>query len=246
MKKLAIIMTALFSIALCRAEDAVADGNTNLWFLMINRFTLSDKFTITNEFHERTGNLFSEQGQLLLRPSIDYHIDKDAELSVGYSFIRVWPYAPYTAQLIKNEHNIWEQALLKFSIGDVHFQNRFRQENRWAEQVATTDGVQTISGTEYFNRFRYRLTMSFDLWKSQASENAIFFNAFDELWFAQEKNLLPRDFARNWLYLGLGYRLDKNTNFQLGYLHQYDKTGPAQFISTPVIQGTIFKNIDFR
>ncbi len=131
--------------------------------------------------------------------------------------------------------------LLKYDIGKVHFQNRFRQENRLVDHQEKNNGLWEKNGTDYFNRFRYRFVASFDLVKLKRPDRALFFNGFDEFWFAQSNNLMPGDFARNWLYLGIGLRLDKQTNFQIGYMHQYDKVGQDHFISTPIIQATAYK-----
>ncbi len=220
----------------------VTDGNLNSWFLLLNRFNLSDKLSITNELHERTGSFLKDQGQLLIRPSLDYHFNPNLEVSFGYSFIRVNPYEPYALPIARNEHNIWEQVLLKFDVGNVHMQNRFRQENRWVNHIDNQQGEYTIQGNDYANRFRYRFVISFDIIKFGDDAQSIFFNGFDEIWFDQDSKLRPTDFTRNWLYLGLGYKFNNTTNFQTGFMHQYDKTGTNNYISTPIVQFTLQKN----
>lgn len=234
-----IINTSLFA-------QTVLKGNINSWLLINNRIIVSDHWSFTNELHERTAMFLHQQGQFLIRPSIDFHPNKSVEVSVGYSFIHVWPYQPYSLPVDRSEHNMWTQALLKFDIGKVHFQNRLRQENRWVDHLDKTSESFVHHGSDFANRFRYRFTVTFDLINWKEKQKGLFLNVFDEFWFNQQKNLLPTDFARNWISLGLGFRFNKLSNLQLALMHQYDKVGPEKFIGSQVIQMTFIKNLDLR
>lgn len=240
--KLIIAMLVALVITTDAKAQKVINGNTNTWHLLLNRLTLSDKWSITNEVHYRYGDVYKDKGQLLVRPSLDYHLDKNIELNVGYSYIHVWPYEPYNHPLRLTEHNIWTQALLTWKTGKVKFQNRFRQEHRFTDNVVqNVNGEFEKEGTNYTNRFRYRFTASLDVIKLKKREHSIFFNGFDEIWINQSDNLVPLSFARNWLYLGLGYKVDDHTNFQIGYMNQYDYKSDNNYISSPIIQVTVFK-----
>lgn len=253
MKKLFLI--ALFSVTLISNNlfaqtNNTTRGNVNSWFLLLNRFYLSEKLTITNELHERTGNFLRDQGTFIFRPSLDYALNDDIEFSVGYSFVRSWPYAPYTQPIPRNEHNIWEQAFIKSKVGKVSIQHRFRFEHRFVDRIVTVPafiGFDTFtSGSDFSNRFRYRFILSFDIAKINDGKHTIFFNSFDELWINQFDNLMPASFARNWIYTGLGYKFDKDFNIQLGHMHQYDKVGANNYISSSIIQLSLFKNFDLK
>lgn len=248
MRKL-ILVTLLGTISIFNFKTSVAQtvtrGNVNTWGLLLNRFYLSEKFTITNELHERTGDLFQDQATFIFRPSIDYSLNSNIELSVGYSFVRSSPYTPYALPLARNEHNIWEQAMVKQKVGKVNIQHRFRFEHRFIDHIdapTTPGGEFTLNGSDYANRFRYRFILSFDLAQFKNGEQALFFNGFDELWINQSDNMMPAAFARNWIYTGLGYRFNPDFNIQLAHVHQYDKTGPTNFISSSIIQLSVFKN----
>lgn len=225
--------------------QTVTRGNANTWFLLLNRFYLTEKFTITNELHERTGDLFADQSTFIFRPSLDYALNEAVELSVGYSFVRSWPYSPYTQPIPRNEHNIWEQAFIKQRVGNVSIAHRFRIEHRFVDNIKapTLPGEDyTTDGSVFSNRFRYRFILSFDIAKFKNGTQALFFNGFDELWINQSNNLLPSSYARNWIYTGLGYRFNKDFNIQLAHMHQYDKVGASNFVSSSIIQLSVFKN----
>ncbi|MCB0381235.1 MAG: DUF2490 domain-containing protein [Flavobacteriales bacterium] len=242
---LGLLVVALFLTNNIKAQSTVKDGYTNSWFTLLNRFQLNKNWSVSNEIHNRFGEFLQTQGQFLFRPSIDYSLNEHVEFALGYSFIHVSPYKPYSLPIAKNENNFWEQVILKNSVGKVKFLHRFRQENRWIDHITTSNGESKINGRDYANRFRYRFVLNVDLLKIKDSEQSIFFAAFDELWFAQNDHLLPTDFARNWLYLGLGYKFNQSTNLQAGYMHQYDKVGINSFISTPILQVTLVKNFSF-
>lgn len=246
MKKL-LLLTLLTTVAFADASFAqtVTKGNVNTWFLLLNRFDLSDKFAITNELHERTGDLLQDQATFIFRPSVDYKLNGAVELSAGYSYIRSSPYAPYSLPISRDEHNIWEQAFIKQKVGNVTLAHRFRLEHRFVGHIdapTTPGGDFTINGSDYSNRFRYRFILSFDIAKFKQGTQALFFNSFDELWINQSNNLMPSSFARNWIYTGLGYRFSKSFNIQLAHMHQYDKTGANNFISSSIIQLSVFKS----
>ena len=246
MKQLILITTGLliFSNTSTFAQTVIK-GNVNTWFLLLNRFYLSDKFTLTNEVHERTGDILSDQATFILRPSIDYALNDNVELSVGYSFVRSWPYAPYSQPIPRNEHNIWEQVMLKSTTGRVSIQHRFRFEHRFVDNIVVlfpnVNPHAGIDGTTYSNRFRYRLIVSFDLVRFENNQS-LFFNGFDELWINQANNMMPTSFARNWIYTGLGYKFNNDFNIQLGHMRQQDKTGNNNYISSSIIQLSLFKN----
>lgn len=240
------VMLIVLSIApKISTAQTVTDGYTNSWFTLLNRFQVTKKWSVSNELHERTGKFFETQGQFLFRPSIDYHLNNQVEFTLGYTFIHVSPYKPYSSPIAKNENNLWEQVVLKNSIGKVRFLHRFRQENRWIDHISSNNGEYKINGRDYANRFRYRFVLNVDVLKIKDSKKSIFFAAFDELWFSQNDHLLPTDFSRNWIYLGLGYAFNPTTNIQAGYMHQYDKVGLNSYISTPILQITLVKNFNF-
>lgn len=240
-----IIIIILICISMPSFAQTVTKGDVNTWFLVVNRFHLSEKFTVTNEIHERTGSFLSDQGTVIVRPSVDYALNKNVELTAGYSFVRSWPYTPYKQPIARNEHNIWEQAFLKQKVGNVSIQHRFRFEQRFIQHIdAPTNPSETfkLNGTDYANRFRYRFILSFDILKTNKGKNSIFFNGFDELWINQSNNFMPSSFARNWIYTGLGYKFNKDFNIQLAHMHQYDAAGANNFISSSIIQLSVFKN----
>lgn len=240
MKKIYIILCisiAVFSIGKVQAQD-VQKAKFSSWFTVLSRIQFSERWSFSNEIHERTNAFFHQQGQLLIRPSIDFHINKFIETSIGYTYLHVWPYDLYNIPFEVTENNLWEQFLFKFDLGKIQIHNRLREEQRWTDKVENSNGDYYKNGIQYGNRLRFRFGLSADLYQFKKSDKALFFAMFDEIWIKQDAYLRPNAFQRNWLYIGLGFRFTKNMNLQLGYMNQYDKTGTKSFVSTSILQFT--------
>lgn len=241
----ALILLLLTTFATQAFAQSVAQGNTNTWFLLMTRFNLSEKVGITNEIHERTGDFLNDQATFILRPSVDYVLNNNIELSAGYSFVRSAPHMPYSQPISRNEHNVWEQVLLKFKTAGVSVQNRIRMEHRFIDDIVVrneaTNPTYDIGGSSFRNRFRFRFIVSFDLFKLNHGKQSIFINCFDEAFINQSDNLMPNNFDRNWFYTGIGYKFNKDFNIQLAHMHQYDKVGNNTFISSSIIQLSVLK-----
>jgi hypothetical protein len=235
------ISIVLFLLGSGAKSQEVAKGELNSWFLQYSRLHLDSKWSVTNEIHYRTGEFLSNPGLILIRPSLDYHLNKEVEFAFGYTYVHADPFEPYSLPIPADEHNIWWQTWIKNKIGAVELQHRIRQEHRWQDNVEQTDeGVYKKNGTNFNNRFRYRFVIDFNLFRFKNGQS-VFCLIFDEVWLSQNDKLLFTDLNRNWLYGGLGYRINPDVNIQLGFNYQSDKTGPEQFINSPVIQLSYFQ-----
>jgi hypothetical protein len=246
LKYIAVIALTFFYFQNVSAQNEnVLHDDTNTWFTVLNRLSINSKWSISNELHERTGAFLSEQGTFLWRPSVDYHLNENVEFSIGYSYLNNKPNDPNPNPKIGVvENNMWEQVLLKTKIGKVNFQHRLRQEHRWFDTVGQNlGGGYFKTGTDFANRFRYRLTVNTPI-KTFKNNQAIFFQAFDEIWLPQTDGLTPKSLSRNWMYLGVGYKFNAKTNLQLGYMNQWDAIGNNTYISTPILQTTFVRNFD--
>lgn len=243
MKNLYSILILLWIAMPIQAQETIQHDPNSTWFTLSNRVNINKKWSFSNEIHERLGAFLSEQNTFIERPSIDYHLNNNVEISLGYSFLsnRITP-SGTNLKITTYENNIWEQVLLKHKISTVDILHRFRQEHRWFD-VFTKDNNDNFNkdGVDFANRFRYRLTMVLPL-KTFGNKKVLFLQAFDEIWLPQTDNLIPKNFSRNWFYLGVGYKFNSGTNLQLGYMNQWDVIATDTYKSKPIIQTTFVKN----
>jgi len=240
------LLAGLFFFSFAAQSQEVTKGDLNSWLLQYTRLVLNSKWTVTNEIHYRTGEFLSNPGLLLIRPSVDYHVNKEVEFSVGYTYVHADPFEPYSLPIPADEHNIWWQAWVKNRIGKVELQHRFREEHRWQDNVEQTDeGAYKKNGTHFNNRFRYRFVIDFNLFEFRNNQS-LFCLLFDEVWLSQNSKLLFTDLNRNWLYAGLGFKFNSKSNIQLGFNYQSDKVASGEFINSPVIQLSYFHNFHLK
>jgi hypothetical protein len=187
------------------AQETIKHDETNTWFTLLNGLHLNKNWSLANEFHERTGAFLDQQATFILRPSVEYHVNDNIILSVGYSHLNNSPNNPNpNPKIAVTENNVWEQVLIKNKINKTIIQHRFRQENRWFDTVdLNLDNAYVKTGTDFGNRFRYRITVTTPI-KALTNGKEIFFNGFDEAWVTQTDNLVPKAFSRNWLYIWFG------------------------------------------
>lgn len=227
MKKIIIGIALLSSLLETKAQEV--EGDMNVWFFMLNHYSINDKWRVGNEIHVRRYDWVKEQEQFLIRPYLDYRLRDEVVFTVGYTFIKTSSFGPLPSGITVPENNIWEQVTLNQKIGKLGISHRLRMEHRWVGAIVS-DGSNgfDIDGTNFTNRFRYRLTLRHDLGEKW------FAHVFDEFWFHQD-GLKPEAFDRNWFYAGLGYRVAETGNIQLGYMKQRIKVGD-NFLEMPTLQ----------
>ncbi|MEP2026972.1 MAG: DUF2490 domain-containing protein [Reichenbachiella sp.] len=235
MKRLVGAIVLLFSVANVFGQDV--KGEVGGWFLMLNHYSINEKWRVGNELHIRRNDWVKEQEQFLIRPYVDYKINKNVILTAGYTYLNTKQIAQTPLPIAIPENNVWEQLTLNQTYGKVKISHRYRMEQRFVgipEQ--NEEGDYEIDGVRQTNRLRYRLTVKrniSDVW---------FVHLFDEIWIHQD-GLKPSSFDRNWLYAGLGINVMKDANIQLGYMHQWVRASEDAYINRPTVQLTIQYNI---
>jgi Protein of unknown function (DUF2490) len=104
-----------------------------------------------------------------------------------------------------DEFRIWPQISFTQPIGNFSLEQRYRAEFRF-----TSNGFR--------NRFRYRLGIGYPFGKNKSGFKPYQINLSNEIFFTDKEPY----FERNRALVSVGYRLSKQVNFQLGYLHQFD------------------------
>ena len=240
MKKTTILsLTLLCSSFLFgqQVSDPQVYKGDEMWFLLLNRYDINEKWTVGNEFHLRRHDYFSEQKQLLLRPWVDYHAAPGFTASFGYSYIRTSPHGVFDVGATLNEHNIWEQITLDHSPWDfLNFSHRLRLEHRWSE-IQPDQGDEDIP-IDFRNRFRYRLTA-----KVRLSEKW-YAHIFDESWVNVNEGIHVSSFDRNWIYVGAGYNFTEKVALELAYLDQWDNYGSLGYHHNTGLQMTMIWDFD--
>ena len=221
MKRLSIIFALLIS------GISVAQNNGEeewgAWYMYFGTNKISEKLSIHSEaqfrFYETTSNF----NQLLLRTGLNYHINPDAIVTLGYGYISTdGTFEEFPNEINTKENRIFQQLILKNKVGEFHFEHRYRLEQRFIDFGETSD-------TQH--RARYRLQVTLPL------TDTFFVNVYDEVFL----NLQDQVFGQNRLYMALGVHITDNSSLQLGYLKNHFNSS-----NFDRIQLGIFINPDLR
>ena len=114
------------------------------------------------------------------------------------------------------ENRIWEQFILRNSIGNIKIRHRYRLEQRWIKSQFQLNQINPVQNITYKNRARYMLSLKIPLSKNK--DFPLFLSIYDEIFL----NISNSPFNQNRLYGAIGYQMNDNTNIQLGYLKHHN------------------------
>ena len=174
------------------------------WGMIFANHRVSDDFSIHSEIQYRTYEFGTNFNQLLLRAGLNYHINENSMVTLGYANIPTDPtYLDIEGEVNSKENRIYQQFSTTQNVGAFKLVHRYRLEQRFlVDQQGNSD---TQHRARYFLRVSYPLTQKW------------FLTAYDEIFI----NLQEPLFGQNRLYGALGYHLNKTASFQLGYLKNH-------------------------
>ena len=209
-----VVVVVFTTILTTNAQNEVTgEDELGSWFMYFGTNKIADKWSLHTEAQFRYYEIASNFNQLLLRTGVNYHINPDAIVTLGYGFIETDPsYTEFDIIagdiLISNnsisEHRLFEQFILKNKVWEFKFEHRYRLEQRFVQN--------NYSGTSNtLHRARYRLQMTVPL------TDIFFLNFYDEIFI----NLQNEAFGQNRLYAAIGVNVTDNLSMQFGYLKNH-------------------------
>ena len=201
MRKVFVLLALVSGLVALAQENG--ENKWGSWHMYFGTNKISEKLSIHTEAQLR----YYEQGQnfnqLLLRTGLNYHIGANAIVTMGYGFIATdGTFEEISEEVDSKENRIFEQFILKNTIGKLGFEHRYRFEQRFLNSGNRTD-------TQH--RARYRLQVTVPLTK------VIFLNFYDELFI----NLQNEVFGQIRLYGAVGFNVFKSVSLQVGYLKNH-------------------------
>lgn len=231
MKKTSLLLALLFTIS--NFAQQIGDDKLGTWHMYFGTNRVSEKLSIHTEGQLRYYEQAENFNQLLLRTGLNYHINPVAIATFGYGYISTDPtFEDFRLlggdAIVEDsriiEHRIFEQLILKNTVGQFKFEHRYRLEQRF---INDSD----FGGKDTQHRARYRLQVTLPL------TDIFFLNVYDEIFL----NLQDRVFGQNRLYAALGLNVTENLSVQAGYLKNHFPS--ANFDR---LQIGVFFNTDLR
>ncbi|MFP4845919.1 DUF2490 domain-containing protein [Winogradskyella sp. PE311] len=219
----------LFVLILCftvsNAFSQVDESQTGAWYMYFFSHQFKDsQWGFQGDFQYRDWQGLGDMEQLLLRSGITYS-PKNApvKFTLGYGNITTGQFGE--SDDTSSESRIYQEALIPQKLGSrFYLTHRFRYEQRFVENQ------------DFRTRYRYNLFLNIPLNSKELSPKAIYIALYNELFINGGTDIgegrTVQIFDRNRTYLGMGYVLNSNIRFQLGWMNQKTVTwgkGQLQF-----------------
>jgi hypothetical protein len=193
--------------------------NNNGWYMYFGDHALKGKWRLHLEGQWRRHELGAKWQQLLLRPGVNYELNPNVMLTGGYAYIDTQRYGAFPVRYPFQEHRLFQQLILRHKAGAVDFQHRYRMEQRWLEEFRDLPGgFVERQRWRYQNRFRYFVKASIPLSRNAASP--WYLGLYDEVFVGFAPNAGASLFDQNRAYAAIGYKLNRTTRVEAGYLQQ--------------------------
>lgn len=206
-------LVVLFLIAVIPAHAEVVDHNLNAWAMYFGDHPIGkSRWGVHLEGQWRRHAGFNHWQQLLIRPGVNFEVNKFLLLTAGYAFINSHRYGEFpTFARATPEHRIWEQALLRYKTGKLSWSTRLRFENRF---IGLRDLGGTLTDYRYENRFRAWQRVTVPL------SPRYYVTGYDEIWFYVKPYVSTSALDQNRAYVALGRRFGPSWEFEAGYMLQ--------------------------
>ncbi|PRP65920.1 hypothetical protein BST86_01860 [Nonlabens agnitus] len=206
-----LVTLLLFTISV-QAQRERYEHNSS-WNTLSIKMDVKERLFVRSEFNFRRTNFIKDWEQIVLRPSIEYRLDKSITAATGYSYIKNYSYSNFSTPLDFKENNLWQQLFIQHSINQFEISHRLRFEERFRETIDSTDNRHIISKTDYSGRLRYRLIITIPLF----SADNISVLAYDEVFLDFQKRFQPQKIDQNWIFLGLRFRESEHITISSGF-----------------------------
>ncbi|WP_159085959.1 DUF2490 domain-containing protein [Flavobacterium faecale] len=225
------------------AQNDSKINQTNGWLSYNGNHKLTEKWGLHTEYQNRRNDGFKNPMQTMVRLGLDYHINKEIMVTAGWAHIETSAYGDFAKQTPSkyndhnfSEHRIWEQlAINHHDIGRFSFDSRFRLEQRYSQSFKNFGTGLTNNYLRYDDpeegywklrhRARYRFRVQVPLTSAKMEDNTLFLAVADEIFVNVGERVGANVFDQNRLSAALGWRFNKQSNIQVGYLNQFSEKG---------------------
>lgn len=235
---LALLIITLFTSLRINAQEPQFSG----WLGSFNTFKLSDRFSLHFDGQLRSTDQLEQVGAILLRPGINFHLNKTFVFAAGYMLNIARRNVGGVSSLL-TEQRLWQQALINHKVSKVAVAHRFRFEERFIPRARVAANHLEKDGYDQAFRFRYFIRNIVPLTAGASFTQGPFFALQNEIFLnTGNKTAVNRKaFDQNRLYGAFGYRKGK-IDYEVGYMNQYTNTRTS-FINNHIVQLAVYKRL---
>lgn len=193
-------------VTTCSFAQHTSSNESGSWYALVNNVKITNKFSVGNVIELRMVDFAKHARILLLVPRVNYSLNKNLTLSVGYNHVNYWQKG-IRPPTLDYEDRLFQQVSVSSTLNWASLGHRFRIEERFK---AGLDG-----SSSYANRFRYRLLVDFNI--IRIKNGYLTGRIYDEVRIGFGSGLKEPKFDQNNFAALLGYSLSKNSKVYMGY-----------------------------
>ena len=203
---------------------------------------IKGKWGVHLEAQLRRSQGFVRPQQSLIRPAVNYDINKSTQATFGYAYVKTYPYGDFPVRQAFYEHRIYQQLVYRRPWKHVRMQYRGRFEQRWIDvQKPLAVGPLPHQQWRLQQRVRFNIRMDVPL------SDKYYLAFYNELMLNVPPNRAPRMLDQNRAYGALGYRAHPNWRLEMGYLHQHIAQRNNRILEdNHTIQLAVYSNFSLR
>lgn len=242
----AFIVCVFFVLAI-DAQKYIATQE-NAWLMYFGNHRFDEHWGCNTELQIRRADIFQDWQQSLVRFGVDYYTKAGVQFTLGYAWIKTYPYGRQPISHYNNEQRLWQQCLMTSKWRRFNIQHRYRLEQRFIENwMESGEGSFALNGYLYRQRVRYRFLLTVPLTRNELLDNTLFLAVSDEVFLGFGKGIAKNVLDQNRIYCAFGWRFNAACNIQLGYLNQFlIKKDGVSVERNHTAQFALTYNLDFR
>lgn len=208
-----ILLLSMCCHSIAQPLPKIFDFNRNLWIGYSGDHAIAGRWGVHFDAQTRRSDFGEKLQRYSVRPGVNYRLSERVALTLGYSYIKSYPYGDFPVSGPFAEHRIYEQASIRHIARGVRLQHRFRLEQRFVKDPSTDSEA-------YRNRVRYSLRSEFPLTKHENGGGSWYLPVYNEILLGIAPNYGARPFDQNRFFVGIG-RSTRRMGFEVGYLNQF-------------------------
>jgi hypothetical protein len=241
--KLCLILTFLGTCLFSDAQKIISHDQ-HTWLGMFNQTRISKRWGTWTDVNFRLKNDFvKDPFQFLLRFGPTFYITDDFRFTAAYSFINHYPDETHP-NISQPEHRPFQQIQWYNRYSKSRIMQYIRLEERFRRKLSAGE---LAEGYDFNWRIRYNYVWSIALSKKGFSPGTFQLVLNDEIMFNFGKKIVYNYFDQNRLFVGLSYVVNKDAQFQFGYMNLFQQL-PAgnRYRTIDAIRLIYFHNFDLR
>ncbi len=235
-------------MAVAQPPDRVSSHQAHAWFMFFGDHAVRGPWGVHLEGQWRRHDLAAKWQQLLLRPGVNFEVNRRLMLTLGYAFVDTFRYGEFPVAYRFPEHRLFQQALLRQPAGKLHLTHRYRLEQRLlGEMLPAAGGGTTVANWRHENRFRYMVRGTVPFRGDSIVKGSWYFAGYNELFVNFGKNVANNVFDQNRAYAALGRDLGPPGRLEFGYLHQLLQQRSGRVLEhNHTLQVALYSTLPFR